>query len=84
MAFTYYQLRTRQTFDDFCQDFKEEIGETLFNKCNPKLVKTNIIQVFIPNENKNRLKESLHYGKANVIITHWINDKRFTNQLTNN
>lgn len=71
---TYYQLRTRQTFDNFCTDFKSEIGETLFNKCSPKIVKDNIIEVFIPDENKNRLTECLNYGKANVVIANWLNN----------
>lgn len=60
-----YKLRTRYPFAEFCKDLKTEIGETLFEICNPTIIKNDIVSINIPDSNHKRISETLNYGSCN-------------------
>ena len=66
-----YMLQYCQTFEQFCDDLKREIGETLFAICNPSNPHQNFIEITIPDSNHKRITECLNYGSCNVKLTNW-------------
>ena len=63
-----YRLRTAYSFQQFCNDFRQEVGETLFAICNPNLVRGNEFEVFIPQGNSKRVMDTLNYGSCNSTL----------------
>jgi len=47
-----------ETFSNFCERIKEELGETLYSVCNP-FMEQDRIYMHIPDSNKNRVTLSI-------------------------
>jgi hypothetical protein len=61
-----YKLHIGQTFEIFCNEFKEETGETLFNIADVKPYQNDCIALNIPESNVLKITQILKYGKCNI------------------
>ena len=66
----YFKLSTGSKLPSALETFKDEIGETLFEKCQPQEERPGYFSMFVPDGNQRRIIDTVRQGRAGIETTY--------------